>query len=470
VFWPFGIRGEKVEERELDFDQQTRRLSPMWDAVARLVLARPGVILWLTVVPAAFFISEGLHVRVTHDFMNELADQRSSKLGTAMVREFYPPGEASPTTVVAYLPDGNLDDPENFDVNVLHNYLRSIEGVADVRSLYNPSGGNRIGRGFMGEVIAGSPGARNTFVSEAEGYEGKVTQLNLVLDADPFSREARSILDGIEAELAAVARGELVPETPPEDLSRLEKRQWPAVREGLLAWKGAEFDYAGTTSGIRDLERTTEADRQTIQILVVLAVFTVILLILRRFLICLFLIVTVVLSYWATIGVTEMVFQWYYQGSYDGLDWKVPIFLFVILIAVGQDYNIYLATRVFEEQAKFGPRRGLRRAMVQTGGIITSCGVIMAGTFIAMATGTLRGMIELGFSLSFGVLLDTFFVRTILVPCFLALIANRQADPTLSSESPPADQSTHPNNLHSHTNGTHAGDETVQNPQSNAGR
>src|SRR5690606_30119534 len=173
----------------LDFDQQTRRISPIWDSVARLVIARPGVILWLTVLPAAYFISEGLDVKVTHDFMNELADDRASKLGTAMVRKYYPPGEASPTTIVARLPEGNLGAPKNYDIAFLHRYLHSVPGVADVRSLYNPAGGNGRGGGLTEAVVKGSPLARNAFLSETEEYAGEVTQLSVVLDADPFSRE-----------------------------------------------------------------------------------------------------------------------------------------------------------------------------------------------------------------------------------------------------------------------------------------
>ena len=144
---------------------------------------------------------------------------------------------------------------------------------------------------------------------------------------------------------------------------------------------------------------------------------------------CLYLIATVVLGYLASLGLTDLVFHALHRGAdpWDGLDWTVGFFLFVILVAVGEDYNIFLMARVIEEERKHGTIEGTRRAVAHTGGIISSCGLIMAGTFGSMLTGSLTSLRELGFALGLGVLLDTFLVRPILVPAFVVLIERLEA-------------------------------------------
>lgn len=134
---------------------------------------------------------------------------------------------------------------------------------------------------------------------------------------------------------------------------------------------------------------------------------------------------TVFYSYLATLGFTYIVF-WLTApnpSEFAGLDWKVPMFLFTILIAVGEDYNIFLMARIDEEQKIHGPVKGITLALSQrTGSIISSCGIIMAGTFCSLMAGSLVGMDQLGLALAVGVLLDTFVIRPIMVPSMLILL------------------------------------------------
>src|SRR5205085_3426390 len=102
--------------------------------------------------------------------------------------------------------------------------------------------------------------------------------------------------------------------------------------------------------------------------------------------------------------------------------WGVPFFLFTILVAVGEDYNILLITRALQEHKRHGITEGTRRALAHTGGTITSCGLIMAGTFGTLMLGGLGTLVQIGFALAFGILLDTFIVRPFLVPAFTLIV------------------------------------------------
>jgi RND superfamily putative drug exporter len=286
--------------------------------------------------------------------------------------------------------------------------LYELEGVDKVRSLYRPTGDPPgatslfSSRGISALAAANSPLAKEAYVASLARDRGDVTRLVVTLDDAPFSSAAVATSGRIERSLAEL-RG-----------------------ENSSPWRGTQFELLGPTSGIRDLEQVTLADRTRIEVLVTCAVLAVIVVLLRRPVVCLFLIGSVIAGYFVTLGVVRGLMEWSYGAEYPGLDWKAPVFLFVILVAVGQDYNIFLVSRVIVEQRRLGPRAGLRRALVQTGGIITSCGVIMAATFGSMITGSLRGMVELGVALSLGILLDTFVVRTVVVPAFLALLARRE--------------------------------------------
>jgi RND superfamily putative drug exporter len=125
------------------------------------------------------------------------------------------------------------------------------------------------------------------------------------------------------------------------------------------------------------------------------------------------LIATVVLSFAASLGVSALFFN--HVFNFGGADTSFPLFVFVFLVALGIDYNIFLMTRVREEAQRQGPRRGALTGLSATGGVITSAGAVLAGTFAVLATLPVTFLTEIGFAVAFGVLLDTIIVRSVLV-------------------------------------------------------
>jgi RND superfamily putative drug exporter len=341
-------------------------------------------------------------------------------VGTAMLERHFPVGESDPLIVIIERPDARFGDADHRVANesleqleeLTRRLLRDVTAVDAIRFLGEPLGDppkrlslfSSAGRQKL--VLRNHPLTKRVFLGQGERYAGHVTRLELIIKPNAFSLEAIAVLNEVDRVL----------------------REVQAERGSF--WETARFVYAGTTASIRDLRLVTRRDHRTIRWLVSLAVLVVLILLLRRPVICLLLIGTVVVSYWATLGTSVMFFQWLDGSDFPGLDWKVPTFLFVILVAVGQDYNIYLTTRFLEEERQWGWREGLRRAIDQTGGVITSCGVIMAGSFVSMVGSSLRTMIELGFALTLGILIDTFLVRTIVVPALLALLRRHSPDQT----------------------------------------
>ena len=135
------------------------------------------------------------------------------------------------------------------------------------------------------------------------------------------------------------------------------------------------------------------------------------------------LLATVVLSYFATIGVCQLVFEHIFK--FPGADTSFPLFAFIFLVALGIDYNIFLMTRVREESKKRGTRDGVIRGLTVTGGVITSAGIVLAATFAVLGVLPLVFLAELGFAVGFGVLLDTIVVRSLLVPSIVRVMGKK---------------------------------------------
>jgi putative drug exporter of the RND superfamily len=185
------------------------------------------------------------------------------------------------------------------------------------------------------------------------------------------------------------------------------------ARAAVHAVPGAHALVGGNTAVNLDVQRAAAHDRNLIIPVILAVVFVILALLLRALVAPIMLIATVVLSFAAALGVSSLFFS--HVFNFGGADTSFPLFVFVFLVALGIDYNIFLMTRVREEAQHHGARYGALTGLAATGGVITSAGAVLAGTFAVLGTLPVTFLTELGFAVAFGVLLDTLVVRSVLV-------------------------------------------------------
>jgi RND superfamily putative drug exporter len=299
--------------------------------------------------------------------------------------------------------------------------------------------------------------AEDTYRTEVESVEGQhlldksfpsgTTGLTDVVVAQrsevPAVQRAVTAVEGVESVSGPVAAG------PPGVLVQATLEPNPYSTEGFdliepireAAQRAAPETLVGGPSAIEfDVRDAAGWDSIAIPPLILLVVFLILIGLLRSVAAPLVLIGTVILSFLAALGVGYFVIDVIF--GFPGSDPSMPLFAFVFLVALGVDYNIFLIARAREETIAHGSEQGILRALAVTGAVITSAGIVLAGTFSVLAVLPLTFLTELGFVVAFGVLLDTFLVRSVLVPAIALTLGDRFWWP--SSLSRPKDESAPP--------------------------
>jgi len=239
-------------------------------------------------------------------------------------------------------------------------------------------------------------------------------------------RKAVAQVDGVEGVSQPVAEGkpgllvQAVLEPNPYSTAAFDLVE--PIREAAHS-AAPDAVVGGPTAVEFDVRDAASWDSKVIPPIILLVVFLILMVLLRAVMAPLVLIGTVILSFLAALGVGYFVFDVIFD--FPGSDPSLPLFAFVFLVALGVDYNIFLIARAREETEKHGSEQGILRALAVTGGVITSAGIVLAGTFSVLAVLPLTFLTELGFVVAFGVLLDTFLVRSVLVPAIALSLGDR---------------------------------------------
>jgi RND superfamily putative drug exporter len=342
--------------RRPDFDGEDQVLGGVWSKLGNTIGRSPRKAWVITgVILLAFAFTSTTLKADGIGTVDSFTTNPESVVGQKLLLTHFPGGEGDPTQVVV-----NVDK-----LDAVAAAVKNAPGVSSVVPLLD------------GFAIPGGP------VPEIKVVNNKAI-LNVTLDKAPDSVEASNDIP---------------------EIRRLAQQADPTALVG------------GTSAVSYDIRSANDRDNKTI-IPIILIVITLILgLLLRSILSAALLLGTVVLSYFATLGVCALVFN--HVFGFEGGDTSFPLFAFIFLVALGIDYNIFLMTRVREESIKLGTRQGVIKGLTVTGAVITSAGIVLAATFAVLGLIPLVPLAQLGFAVAFGVLLDTIIVRSILVPAMV---------------------------------------------------
>ncbi len=363
----FGRRGFWPRQTSVEYDPEHPEVGRqgVWRRFGDRVLQRPGLALAVT---GGVFVAGALGLlayKVDYSTTTFFKTSVESVEGFELLEEAFPPGLLAPMTMLVQADDGTVSEA---DVATAAAAAEDVDGVAAASPTVGPEGG----------LVTST--------------DGSIASVDVVLDQDPYTKAALGIVPELRDSVSGSVAGATV-----------------------LVGGGSAISY--------DFDQATESDLKLIAPLALLVIAIILAILLRALVAPLVLIASVILSFLCTLGLS-ILFIRYVVGD-AGFDASIPTFAFIFLVALGIDYTIFLMARVREEARTHGTREGMLRALAATGPVITSAGVILAGTFSVLMTLPVTFTFDLGFMVALGILLDTFIVRTIMVPAAVELLGDK---------------------------------------------
>ncbi len=376
LFWP--RKSETVN------DPQSR----LWAPAANLVGRRPGMVIVGVMLLLAVPVWGGLCVEYEYDAFGVIPQASGTARGRALAEEHFGASGLFGWTILIESAELRKATPALAESGrQLADQLAVVPGITDVWSLGNPLGRSA---GLLGQTASlAGPAIGKFYLNSESGF----MRLELMMEHPPLSREAMRCCEQIQA----------------------AAQSWiDAMLHGV-----GRIHATGLTPYIMNIRTLADADQGRVMLFATMTIALLVFIWSRRIGLSLFMVSSTLLVYAAALGMTDFFFAGIL--GWPGIDWKVQLFLFVVLVAVGQDYNIFIVSRIRQECLDHSPTTAVKNAIIHTGSVISSCGLIMAATLVSLAATGLPLLQELGFAFATGILLDTFVVRPLFVPAFFLL-------------------------------------------------
>ncbi|MEI4790449.1 MMPL family transporter [Bacillus sp. FJAT-53060] len=370
AFWPFIPK----------FNPQHKDKESIWSKVSKLVLKRPALYAGILLIILLSGVLNATQMKFSFNLMNSFPEDISSRQGFELLADHYPAGQLAPVTVIL-LADKKIDVNEEF--------LQKVKGLKE--ELANQKGISSVSPDITDEVIKGNADLPPNFLAD----NGKAVKLQLVLKNNPYDIEALNTVE------------------------QLRDHTETFLKDNGFTKNEYQLHYAGQTAGQLDVKQMNVRDMIILFSLVTVLLTLVIGFQTKSVLMPILMMATILLSYFATLGFGWWIFK-HFMG-YEAISYRLPVYTFVFMVALGIDYNIMLVSRIKEKAKELPWKKAVGEGIALTGGVISSAGIILAATFAVLMTQPLQELFLFGFTMAMGILIDTFLIRAILLPSLLIL-------------------------------------------------
>ncbi|WP_312472137.1 MMPL family transporter [Neobacillus sp.] len=375
AFWPFIPKVDETVKKKTGF----------WHKVSQQVTKHPAIltgILLITLLAGAFNTTS---IHYSFNIMKSFPEELSSRQGFELLEKHYPAGQLAPVTVILTKDDQIVLDDK---------FLKSVKTLE--AKLKNTNGVDSISQGITEEMIRDATKLPHGLIGENK----KAVKLQLVLKDNPYDVGAL------------------------ETVQKLHDQDKKFLSESGLSTSSYQLHYAGQTAEQLDIRVMNQRDTIILFSLVTILITIMLGIQTRSILMPLLMMATILLSYVSTLGFGWIIFH--NILGYDSISYRLPVYTFVFMVALGVDYNIMLVSRIKEEAQKYSWKEAVGNGVALTGGVISSAGIILAATFAVLMTQPLQELFLFGLTMALGVLMDTFLVRGMLLPSILVLVKKKE--------------------------------------------
>ncbi|WP_042144480.1 MMPL family transporter [Paucisalibacillus sp. EB02] len=336
----------------------TVKPSSIWSKVGKFVTKKPIVAISVVGVFIVLSSTYNLNLKYEFDLIKSFPDDMPSRVGYEILEEKFAPGDLAPTTVLVE------SDKEISEEN----------------------------RQALLEVLSEEDHV-NTIRIDNQTDDQKVVSYSLTFDESPYAIESINALEDIQERSDNIL-----------DASNIN----------------GELYFAGETSASLDDKNTNNRDLVVIVLLETLLIFIMLIFLTKSFKMPLYMMGTIIVSFFAALGLGMFLTNLFFD--IDTISNRVPVYAFIFLVALGIDYNIILVSRFMEEREKHSIKEATRIAVANTGGVISSAGIILAATFAVLMTQPIQLLFVFGFIVAVGILIDTFLIRGVLLPSLIVML------------------------------------------------